>query len=162
MAETLTAHSDMEEEVGRRPARACAKTTPAKTRAQNGNHKIDRTNELAESPDKDLVGGAMDGLTLQGDAPKTAGRAAKATKHDGKGDSVYEESGEREEPKEAHCTMSDVDSLVLSCLLEGEVDIYLGTCMDYDQPVNCLTAYLWRCFFGLGNNDIGDLLRQIW
>jgi hypothetical protein len=93
----------MEEEVGRRPARAYAKTTPAKTRAQNGNRKkIDRTNELAESLDKDLVGGAMDGLTLEGDAPKTAGRAAKATKHDGKGDSVYEANWEREEPKEAH------------------------------------------------------------
>jgi hypothetical protein len=108
LADTSDNDSGMEEEVGRRPARANAestpaKTTPVKTRAQNGNRKkIGKTNVLAGSPDKDLVGGAMDGLTLEGDAPKTAGRAAKATKHDGKGDSEYEENWESEEPKEAN------------------------------------------------------------
>jgi hypothetical protein len=95
--------SDMEEEVGRGPGRAYAKSTSAKTRAQNGNRKkIDKTDELADSSDRDLVGRATDGLTLEGDAPKTAGRAAKPTRHDGKGDSVYEENWVREEPKEAH------------------------------------------------------------
>ncbi|KAJ6180544.1 hypothetical protein N7519_011005 [Penicillium mononematosum] len=103
LADTSDNDSDMEEEIGRRSARTYAITTPAKTRAQNGNpKKIDKTNELAESTDKDLVGGAMDGLTLEGDALKTAGRAAKATKHDGRGHSVYEENWEPEEPKEAH------------------------------------------------------------
>jgi hypothetical protein len=93
----------MEEEVGRGPGRAYAKSTSAKTRAQNGNRKkIDKTDELADSSDRDLVGRATDGLTLEGDAPKTAGRAAKPTRHDGKGDSVYEENWVREEPKEAH------------------------------------------------------------
>ncbi|KAG0153139.1 hypothetical protein PDIDSM_4989 [Penicillium digitatum] len=37
-------------------------------------------NELADSADKDLVGGAMDGLTLDGDAPKTNGSGAGWTK----------------------------------------------------------------------------------
>lgn len=73
--------SDMEEEVERRPARAYAKSASGKTRSQAANHKkLDKSNELAESPDKDLVRGAMDGLTLGGnvEAPKTDGRSPRA------------------------------------------------------------------------------------
>ncbi|CAG8909395.1 unnamed protein product [Penicillium egyptiacum] len=89
LADTSDDDSEMEEEVGRRSARAYAKYTPVKTKSQAGNRKkLGKTNELAESPDKDLVGGAMDGLSLNWDASKTNGRAAKSTKHDGEGDSV--------------------------------------------------------------------------
>lgn len=93
--------SDMEEETGRRPARAQVKSASVKARSQPGNRKkLDKTNGLAESPDKDLVGGAMDGLTLEGDTPKKNGRTTKTIKHDGKGDSMYEESKGPEEPME--------------------------------------------------------------
>lgn len=93
--------SDMEEGTGRRPARAEVKSASVKARSQTGNRKkLDKTNGLAESPDKDLVGRAMDGLTLEGDTPKTNGRTTKTIKRDGKGDSMYEESKGPEEPME--------------------------------------------------------------
>lgn len=106
---TLGGDADALKTDGRAP-RANAKSTPAKmsgkTKSQNGNRKkVCKTNGVAESPDKDVVGGAMDGLTLEGDAPKTNGHAtAKTTEeeHDERAGSMHEESEESEEPNEAH------------------------------------------------------------
>ncbi|KAJ9489503.1 hypothetical protein VN97_g3768 [Penicillium thymicola] len=81
VADTLDNESDREEEVKRRLARAYAKSASVKNKSQTANHKkLDKTNELAESPDKDLVRNALGGLTLGGeaDAPKTDGRAPRA------------------------------------------------------------------------------------
>ncbi|CAI7639722.1 unnamed protein product [Penicillium discolor] len=98
--------SDMEEEVKGRPARAYAKSASVKAKSQNGNrNKVSKTNGVAESPDKDVVGGAMDGLTLEGDAPKTNGHATARTakgKHDERAGSIHEENKESKEPDEAH------------------------------------------------------------
>ncbi|KAJ5206946.1 hypothetical protein N7472_003394 [Penicillium cf. griseofulvum] len=56
--------------------------------------------EHARSPVKDTVGGAMDGLTLGGDAPKTDSRTARSTNYDGSGDSMIEDNEEHEESEE--------------------------------------------------------------
>ncbi|KAJ5617752.1 hypothetical protein N7537_002866 [Penicillium hordei] len=98
LADTSCNDSDMEE-VERRPARAYTKSASVKARSQTVNHKeLDEINELAESPDKDVVGGAMNGLPLEGDAPKISGRTAKTTKekHDERADSMHE----NEKPEE--------------------------------------------------------------
>ncbi|KGO53645.1 hypothetical protein PEX1_006150 [Penicillium expansum] len=97
LADTLDNGSDMEKEVERRPARTYAKSTVAKTTSQTGNRKkLHKPNGLAESLDKDLVRGAMDGLTLDGDAPKTNGHAARTTKEnfDEGDDSISEKNEE--------------------------------------------------------------------
>ncbi|OQE11553.1 hypothetical protein PENVUL_c002G06597 [Penicillium vulpinum] len=71
-----------------------------KTKSQTRNRKkLDKTNELAESPDKDLVRGAMDGLTLEEDASKEDDRAVRTTEDDERGDSMYEEDKDPEEPE---------------------------------------------------------------
>ncbi|KAJ5920484.1 hypothetical protein N7516_011342 [Penicillium verrucosum] len=99
---TLGGDADAPKTDGRAP-RGHAKSThvkmPVKTKSQSGNRKkVDKTNELAESLDKDLVGGAMDGSTSEGDAPKTNGRATKTTKekHDERAGSMHEENEESE------------------------------------------------------------------
>lgn len=102
---TLGGDGDAPKTDGRAP-RAHVKSThvkmPVKTKSQCGNRKkVDKTNELADSLDKDLVGGAMDGSTSEGDAPKTNGRATKTTKekHDERAGSIHEENegSERDE-----------------------------------------------------------------
>ncbi|KGO75684.1 hypothetical protein PITC_030360 [Penicillium italicum] len=102
LADTLDHGSEIEEEVERRPARGYAKSTVVKAKSQTGNRrKLHKANGVADSAGTDLVGGAMDGLTLDGDAPKTNGRAARTTKekYDERGDddSMSEENEEIEE-----------------------------------------------------------------
>lgn len=106
---TLGGDTEAPKTDGRAP-RAQAKSTPVKmsvkTKSQNGNRKkVYKTNGVAGSPDKDVVGGAMDGLTLEGDASKTNGHATARTakeKHDERADFIHEENQESKEPDEAH------------------------------------------------------------
>jgi hypothetical protein len=101
LADTWNNESDVDEEVGHRSTRASAKAPSAKARSQNGNRKkLDKSNEPARSPVKDVVGGALDGLTLGEDEPKTDGRTAKSTQYDASGDSMDEENEELEEYEE--------------------------------------------------------------
>ncbi|KAJ5187479.1 hypothetical protein N7449_010473 [Penicillium cf. viridicatum] len=104
LADTSCNDSDIADEVERRPVEAYTKSASVKARSQTVKHKkLDNIDGLAESPDKNLVGGAMDGLTLEGDAPKINGRTAKTTEenHDGRADSMHENE-KSEELDEAH------------------------------------------------------------
>ncbi|KXG53726.1 uncharacterized protein PGRI_007760 [Penicillium griseofulvum] len=101
LANTSNNGSDIDEEVRHRSTRASAKAPSSKARSQNGNRKrLDKTNEHARSPIKDVVGEAMDGLTLGGDGPKTDGRTARNTQYDSGGDSMDEDNEEYEESEE--------------------------------------------------------------
>ncbi|KAJ5373954.1 hypothetical protein N7517_005960 [Penicillium concentricum] len=68
--------SDIDEEVGRRAARAFSKANPVKNKYQTGNcKKLDKSNDLAVFRVKDLARQAVDGPTLSGDAPKVKAKS---------------------------------------------------------------------------------------